>query len=65
MNNNQMFQRDLTNMGDLLSSEVLAYQKAKMYFCQMQDQQAKQLLQDVMNDRKKNFETLNEYLSCH
>ena len=66
MNNNpQIESKNLTNLGDLMNQEALAYSKAKSYSPQLTDANAKNIIEQVQNHHKQSFMALDSYLQSH
>lgn len=66
MNNQpQIESKNLSNLGDLLNQESLAYLKARTYSTQLTDAQAKGIIEEVKSHRKQSFIALDNYLQSH
>lgn len=66
MNNQpQIESKNLTNLGDLMNHESLAYLKARTYTSQVSDQKVKGIIEEVKTHRKQSFMALDNYLQSH
>lgn len=66
MNNQpQIESKNLSNLGDLLNHESLAYLKARTYCSQVTDANIKGIIDEVKNHRKQSFTALDNYLQSH
>ena len=55
--------RNLQNLMDLLNNESVNFKKSKTYSSQIQDTNARHIIDDVCAHHKQCFDTLNQYLN--
>ena len=60
-----MTTKNLTEISELMTGELLAYKKCCNYVSQTQDLELKQLLGKYANNHKNRFEELLDYLKSH